>query len=219
MSLDNLTEHEKAFYDDGFRLGKEAAQHASNEKVFLSYIGEMYTAIDQLIDSILGMAKRQNIPVDCRKGCEYCCHQAVFANSYELHYLGNFINDKFYTPDKDAVIKKAVEKNKLTKKMSDEQVLSYKSPCPLLKDGACSAYQARPMACRIYLSMRLSSCIEFFKNPDNPNSFPQLLEFPLMAGRMMNEGFTAALREKDIEIAEFRMEDGLATMLKYGANR
>jgi len=219
MSLDNLTEHEQVFYNDGYQLGLQAAKKANDETAFLQCIADMYNAIDQFIDSILSLAKQQNVPVDCKKGCFYCCHQAVFANSYELHYLGNFINNTFYTTEKDAVIKRAVEKNDKTKKMNDDEVLHYKSPCPLLVDGACSAYNARPMACRIYLSMQLESCVEFYKNPRNPNNFAQLMDFPLMAGRMMNEGFTAALRENKIEIAEFRMEDGLASMLKYGANR
>ncbi len=219
MDTTKLNEHELLFYTDGFNLGKKAAEVAGNEPEFLSYVRELYRTVDQLLDSILSMAKRQQVNVACKKGCEYCCHQAVFANSYELHYLGNYINEKFYTPNKDQVINKAVAKDKAVLKLDEKQMLSYKSPCPLLIDGACSAYEARPMACRIYLSMDLPSCLEFFKNPDSATSYPQLLEFPLMAGRMMNEGFTAALRESGIEIAEFRLEDGLATMLKYGANR
>jgi len=217
MSLNNLTEHEKVFYDDGFRLGKEAAKHAKNEKLFLAYIEDMYLAIDGLIESILGLARSQNVPVDCKKGCEYCCHQAVYANSYELHYLGNFIQNNFPPDQKNEVLIKTKAKNSATSKLPNDQVLKYKSPCPLLSDGACSAYAARPMACRIYLSMKLDSCIEFFRNPDNSDNFPLLMDFPLMAGRMMNEGFTAALREAGIESAEFRLEDGLETVLVHGA--
>ncbi len=217
MNPGNLSEHERVFFEDGYRLGKEAAKHTKNEPMFLAYISEMYQAIDGLIDSILAMARKQNVSVDCKNGCEYCCHQAVYANSYELHYLGNFIKSNFSPEQKDDIQLKAEKKNKTTSSLSQEQVLKYKSPCPLLVKGSCSAYAARPMACRIYLSMKVGSCIEFFKNPDNENNYPQLLDFPLIAGRMMNEGFTAALREAGTETAEFRLEEGLESVLKYGA--
>ncbi|WP_163707321.1 YkgJ family cysteine cluster protein [Mangrovibacterium lignilyticum] len=217
MSLENLTEHEKLFFDDGFQLGKQAAENKTNEKAFLDCVNEAYKAIDGLIDSILAMAKKENVTVDCKNGCAYCCHQAVYANSFELHYLGNFISQNFTPDQQEEVKKKAKEKKATTEKLSHEEVLKYKSPCPLLKNGSCTVYAARPMACRIYLSMKLNTCIEFYKNPDNSDNYPLLLEFPLTAGRMMNEGFSAALKESGIEIAEFRLEDGLSTVLTNGA--
>jgi hypothetical protein len=72
------------------------------------------------------------------------------------------------------------------------------------------------MACRIYLSYKLESCLEFYRNPDNDANYPALLEFPLRAGQMMNEGFRAALKESGLETAEFRIEEGLSIVL---ANR
>ncbi|WP_372772930.1 YkgJ family cysteine cluster protein [Mangrovibacterium sp.] len=217
MSLDNLTEHEKLFFDDGYRLGEQAAAAKSDEKAFLNCVQDAYLAIDGLIDSILAMAQKQDISVDCKKGCAFCCHQAVYANSYELHFLGNFINQNFSAEQKEQAKTLAHEKNKITSGLSDEDVLHYKSPCPLLKENACSAYRARPMACRIYLSMKLESCVEFYRHPDKPDNFPLLLDFPLTAGRMMNEGFIAALKKADIEVAEFRLEDGLEGVLTHGA--
>lgn len=219
MSLENLTEHEQLFYTEGFKLGSEAAWVIADEQAYLDRITSMYAQIDGLIESILNMARSQQVPVDCRKGCSFCCYQAVFANSYELHYLSKFLKKTFPHQQVEAVRLKAIEKNEKVSVMSNDRQLNYKSPCPLLADGACSAYAARPMACRIYLSMSLNSCREFFEHPENESSFAQLLEFPLMAGRMMNEGFAAALHEKGIDIAEFRMEEGLASALTFGVNR
>ncbi len=217
MSLDNLSEHEQLFYNDGYKLGQVAAKHRKNETQFLSYIKEMYQTIDSVITSILNLAQQQGIGVDCKKGCAYCCHQAVFANSYEIHYLEKHLKSTFTKAKLNAVLNKAEEKNAITSALSEEEVLDYKKPCPLLVAGSCTVYEARPMACRIYLSMKVASCIEFYKNPGNKDNFPLLLDFPLSAGRMMNEGFTAALREAGVEVAEFRMEEGLKTALTFGA--
>ena len=219
MSLENLSDHEKLFFNDGYELGKQAAGKVADEKAFLSFVGEAYNGIDSLINSILELAHKQNIRVDCKKGCSFCCHQAVFANSYELHYLGNFLTENFNQEQRTIVQQRATAKNKHTRKLSEEEQLNYKSPCPLLHEGMCSAYQARPMACRIYLSMSVASCLEFYHHPKNPDNYPQLMDFPLIAGRMMNEGFMTALKESGIAIAEFRLEDGLETFLKNGVNR
>ncbi|WP_299580139.1 YkgJ family cysteine cluster protein [uncultured Sunxiuqinia sp.] len=208
-----LSEHEQLFFNDGYQLGQKAAKNGYREEDLFQALKQQYKAIDQLIDSIAMVAKQQDMPIHCQKGCSYCCHQAVFANSYELHYLGHFMQQTLPKEEIQHVYDTARTKNRTTSKLEEQTMLNYKSPCPLLKDNACSVYEARPMACRIYLSTKLSTCREFYQNPENEDNYPALLDFPLMAGRMMNEGFMAALKEKDIEIAEFRMEEGLQNLL------
>lgn len=210
----HFTENDRIFYADGYKLAQNAIQNGfSNESLFFA-IESLYSAIDEVNDSLLELARRQNIQVDCQKGCHWCCHQAVYANSYELHYLSEQLKSRFTQEEFSTVVQLAEKKNVITSKLSTEEILKYKSPCPLLKDGSCSIYAARPMACRIYLSTRLDTCLEFFNQPENEDNFPALIDFPLRAGRMMNEGFRAALKEIGIETAEFRLEEGLSIVLK-----
>jgi len=208
MSKQQLSEHDKAFYRDGYRLGS-SINNTKSEGPLFGAISTLYQSIDELIDSLLLLAQREGIAVDCKKGCSYCCHQAVFANSYEVHYLGSFLKTHFSKDELQQLIDNAKAKNDSVEALSDQEMLNAKFPCPLLKDGICQAYQARPMACRIYLSQKLSSCIEFYNNPNNQDNYPALLNFPLRAGRMMNEGFTAALKGNNILTTEFRLEEGL----------
>jgi hypothetical protein len=70
------------------------------------------------------------------------------------------------------------------------------------------------MACRIYLSTKLETCLEFFNHPENAANYPALIDFPLRAGQRRNEGFCAALKKIEIETAEFLLEEGLQTALK-----
>ncbi len=218
MSEKQLNEHEQAFYNDGFRLGTAAAKVRSDEKKFLGYVRDMLKSVDELIQMLEQHASRQGISIDCKKGCGFCCHQAVYANSYEFHLLSDFMKKKFNNAQRDSVRELALKKFENTKELSEQDVLNHKEACPLLIDNACSAYPARPMACRIYLSTKLESCLKFYHEPEKDESIPQLLEFPLSAGRMMNEGFTAALRENGIEIAELKLEEGLRTVLTHGVH-
>lgn len=208
-----LSENDRIFYSDGYKLAQDAfAGRLTTARLFAA-IETLYAAIDALNDSILAYSAKQNIRIACHKGCEWCCHQAIFANSYELHYLSEKIRENFPPEELTNALEKSREKNSVVSKLSEEEALKYKSPCPLLKDGVCSIYQARPMACRIYLSYKLETCLEFFRHPENEQNYPALLEFPLRAGQMMNEGFRAALKENGVETAEFRLEEGLSIVL------
>ncbi len=211
----HFTENDRIFYSDGYRLVQSAIQQGFSNQTLFSAIESLYAAIGGLNDSIVALAQRQGINVACSKGCQWCCHQAVYANSYELHYLAEQIKKKNSNKDLSELIDRTELKYSQTSGLSEDEILKYKSPCPLLnKDGACTMYSSRPMACRIYLSTKLSSCHEFFHHPENESNYPALIEFPLRAGRMMNEGFRAALKEFGIETAEFRIEEGLRIVLK-----
>lgn len=210
----HFTENDRVFYSDGYRLVQTAIQQGLTNATLFSAIESLYTAIDGLNDSILSLAERQNMGVACHKGCHWCCHQAVYANSYELHFLSEKIKNRFSSEIISKWIKAAEAKSNATSKMSEEEISKYKFPCALLEDGACSVYDARPMACRIYLSTKLETCLEFYHHPENESNYPALIDFPLRAGRMMNEGFRAALKGNGIETAEFRLEEGLKIVLK-----
>lgn len=198
---------EKAFYKDGYQFGLKAIK--TDPADFSDAISGMYEAIDNLIDSLTEFASNQGQNISCKKGCEWCCHQPVFALDYELEYLSNYLAMNFTSAQQEEIKTLAIKKQKKLQPLEGNDLLNAKHACPLLKDGACIAYSARPMACRIYLSTNLNSCLKFFHEADDKNSFPALLDFPMRAGRLMNEGFKAALKTKGIVANEFRIEEKL----------
>lgn len=210
----HFTDNDRIFYSDGYKLAQSAIQQGFTNDSLFSALKSLYEAIDGLNNSILALAQRQNIQVACHNGCHWCCHQAVYANSYELHFLSEQVKKNFTEKELSSLISLTEVKYAQTSVLTEMEILKFKSPCPLLKNGSCSIYSARPMACRIYLSTKIESCMEFYQHPENDENFPALIDFPLRAGRMMNEGFRAALKEFGIETAEFRLEEGLRIVLK-----
>jgi hypothetical protein len=63
------------------------------------------------------------------------------------------------------------------------------------------------MACRIYLSSDVNSCLKFFHHPEDKSNYPALLNLTLRCGQMMNEGFKAALKTSGRITKEFRIEE------------
>jgi Fe-S-cluster containining protein len=208
-STQSFSDLEKAFYSDGYQLGMKTVECNLSQDSLLLSISEMYSAIDKLIDSVNELAKQQHQPIECKKGCDYCCHQPVFALDYEMQYLNTFIKKNF-TKQKQAEVKiRAHNNQQKLLDLSETEILNTKQPCPLLENDFCSVYEARPMACRIYLSTNVKTCLKFFTVPEDKSNFPALLEFPMRAGRFMNEGFKSALKTNGISVKEFRIDEKL----------
>jgi Fe-S-cluster containining protein len=200
---------ENAFYSDGYKLGMNVAVSDNNKEVLFESISEMYSSIDSLIETLTEFAVKQNQRIDCTKDCEWCCHQPVFALDYELEFLNDFICRNFSEETQTEIKKRAGKKNNKLSMLKEIDLLNAKYPCPLLENGACIAYQARPMACRIYLSGNVNSCLNFYHKPQNKTSIPALLNLTLRTGQMMNEGFKAALKTNGIKTHEYRIEEKL----------
>ncbi|MCG6188859.1 YkgJ family cysteine cluster protein [Maribellus maritimus] len=204
-----FNEYLRAFYSDGYRIAINAAESIDSKEILFSAIEEMYQQIDELTVSISELSQRQNTTIDCKKGCQWCCHQPVFAMNYELDYLNFFIKTNLKTGKQKDIQARARGKAKKLKGLTNDALLNSKHPCPLLENGMCIAYKARPMACRIYLSTHLKTCLKFYNTPNDKKNFPALLEFPMQAGRMMNEGFKSALKATGFKPEEFRIEEKL----------
>lgn len=77
--------------------------------------------------------------VACKKGCAYCCYQQIQISSLEAEYIRE---------------KTGIFPAKLSAAPSrDLQEFSGNTPCPFLKQGACSIYEHRPIICRIHVSL------------------------------------------------------------------
>ena len=205
----NLKELEKQFHADGFRMGMIAVEGGFSDETLYAAVKNLHEMVDELVESFSEFAGRNDQEPACKKGCHWCCHQPVFALSYELDYLSDFVDENFSAPLRKEISARAIEKHKKLENLKGDALLNSKLPCPLLENGSCMTYAARPVACRIYLSTQLDSCLNFYNEPENDSSIPALLQFPMRMGRMLNEGFKAALKANRVKVEEFGIEKKL----------
>jgi Fe-S-cluster containining protein len=206
----------RIFYRDGYRLAARYLEEDLNEENLLKAIRHLYDSMDELLDAFLQRSAAEGKPAECRKGCHWCCHQAVFATTHEILFLGMHVRKNHQAKEQESFLERAREKSLLTAGRSLEEQLKIRKACPFLYDGSCSVYPARPMACRIYLSSSEAACRREFDDPGDQRSFPELFEFPLQAGRMLNEGFVAWLKQHGKVSSELLLEQGYAAMLTHG---
>jgi hypothetical protein len=108
--------------------------------------------------------------VACRRGCSYCCHNAVAATAPEAlllaaHVRGRIERGELVRDDLAARLRSTAGKGRIER-------FGAKLPCALLGNALCSAYTARPLACRQVLSFLVEPCIEEFESIDGEFSVP-----------------------------------------------
>ena len=209
-------EIDKIFYRDGYRMAQSYLDQELSPVQMHEAIRALYEAMDKLLDAFLHRAGEEGQPVSCEKGCAWCCFQEVFAITHEFLYLNDYVQKQLTEAERAGVLERAQEKVKLSMNKTVEEQLKIRAACPFLESNSCMVYEARPMACRIYLSASISSCKQEYDHPGEKRSFPGLFDFPLRAGRMMNEGFVAWLKKAGLQVSELPIEQGYASMLTLG---
>jgi len=123
---------------------------------------------------------RDAAPLACRKGCAYCCYAAVMITAPEAFRLARAVRTDKATP--------FLARAAATAGMSAAQRFGRKLPCPLLKDGLCTVYAARPLSCRRVASFAVEPCREEYEGlggdillPRAPLAHAGNAQIPLLA--------------------------------------
>ena len=209
MPANSKTDYDDAgtiFFQDGYRLAKEFIGRGISRSAILQLMVSAYESIDGLINSFRNRCEREGMHVDCKQGCTFCCSQAVLASNHEILLIWQYLDEHVPIQVLNGIKARTFSKDEVTGKMSAMEFLHYNHPCPFLSNDACLIYPVRPMACRCYLSSSISSCRDQQNNPDDKTKIAALYEFPLKAGRGMNEGIRSAMMEGGLVPSEWLLE-------------
>src|SRR5512143_3526613 len=92
----------------------------------------------------------------CRGGCAWCCRLPVNATAPEGKLAARYIEEKFNTKDKGALIVRI--RGWLAWYKTGEHARE-RVDCPFLERELCSIYGVRPMGCRVHYSEDASACM------------------------------------------------------------
>lgn len=133
---------------------------------------EFVFAFYQVFDQTLfgEMARDPNVKnISCRKGCHFCCRMNVMLTEAEASLIGR------HCQEQNIPIPKRYLEEQL-KYDWQEVSRSEVGWCTFLKQGECSIYAVRPLACRKYLVSSLPERCDILKNPA-PNNFVQIATY------------------------------------------
>ena len=143
------------------------------------------------LDEQLARIRRLHAAPACARGCAMCCHLRVMATPAEVFGLARYIRRQLAAGALQELARQVSGTAIRLRGIPRERLLATNVPCPLLVDGACSMYAARPFNCRAYHSLDVDACTASFNNPGDASlTHPQ----SAMVARV-NEGVQQGLAD------------------------
>jgi uncharacterized protein len=96
--------------------------------------------------------------VACRAGCDACCQVPVGVQAHEVLLAAQHVQKHFSPLELEALIARAAAHRAAFAGRSIPERVALRSPCVMLREGACSIYEARPEACRSHHSHDAAAC-------------------------------------------------------------
>lgn len=121
----------------------------------LSVVATAYKGFDKAYASAPAEARAR---VACRAGCDACCHTPVGAQAHEVLLAARHIQTHFSPSELEAVIERAAAHRAAFAALPLAARAALRRPCPLLREEACSIYEARPESCRSHHSHDAAAC-------------------------------------------------------------
>ena len=105
--------------------------------------------------------------IACQKGCWYCCCiPQILTSIPELFRILAYVRETYSPEELNALRERARDYTAKVNGRSLEELASEPAfPCPLLVDGCCSVYEARPLTCRGYNSLDVDECRRDYESP------------------------------------------------------
>lgn len=107
-------------------------------------------------------------PLACIEGCNFCCYNLLEVTPPEALFLGHYVAQEFSDQEKQELLEALERAIALRAGKNKVQLakIRQKLPCPLLRDGRCSAHRARPLMCRAMHSLDAAQCRAAFQSRD-----------------------------------------------------
>ena len=121
---------------------------------------------DTLIDQSSQKSQRA-----CHAGCAWCCYlPVVLVTTAEALHLARWLRSHCSTSELDAL------RRRLSARLQHQQASAEKDApplaCPLLRNNRCMAYEARPLKCRAWNSLRLADCEQAYGHGSSARQVP-----------------------------------------------
>ena len=156
-----------------------------------------------------GVIAERRIDVACARGCSYCCHLRVEIRPHEAFVLARHIESRFDATRRALIVARCEATLRRISPLSPPQHVRAGVPCALLEDGACSAYEGRPAACRKYYSLSVDTCRNAFHDTQAPLTGALEDEEVRLAGNALALGYAMGLADAGYDTALYELHFAL----------
>ncbi len=162
---------------------------------------------------VLAVASAVPEKAACSKGCWFCCHFRVSASAYEVLALAAWV-ERNLGAERQAEIRNTARQNAASLRALDPVARLRKNlPCPVLHEGACGAYAARPSRCRSYHATDVEGCKDAYARPDEPGAGHTLIPPVHVVARTLAAGFREAIVAESFDDRLYELSSALTEAL------
>lgn len=148
----------------------------------------------------------------CRRGCSWCCHNAVSVSAPEAFRLADALA-RLPAEERVAVEAALRARAAATAGLALDEQARRRTPCALLAaDGACRLHAARPLPCISITSFDAGACERAFRSPDGKAKIP-VDGALLRSGGAHNLALRLASRDAGLGDARYELHDALVRCL------
>jgi Fe-S-cluster containining protein len=105
----------------------------------------------------------------CHEGCHFCCYLKVSVTPPEVFWIAEQLARTASSAERARIAALALELSADPRIFSEYEKPAARLPCPLLSDaGACSVYEARPLACRAWNALDAEACRRALDDDSEP---------------------------------------------------
>jgi hypothetical protein len=164
----------------------------------------------KVLDARLVEVPRQSrARIACARGCAMCCHLRVMATPAEILGLAAYLEDTLAGGELSALAARVAAAAQRLRALPPERILSTNIACPLLVDGACSAYPARPLNCRAYHSLDVEACRASFEHPGDMSLTHPQSALVSRVNEGVQQGFIDAMRGVAVDTRQYELVTAL----------
>ena len=201
-------ELQQAFDRERARASSAASPEAA---VACAQTIRMYGRLAELQRDVIA---QRRVDIACERGCSYCCHLRVEIRPHEAFVLAEHIATRFDDPQRAATVARIEANLRRIAPLSAAAHVRAGIPCALLDpDGTCSAYDARPAACRKYYSVSVSTCRNAFDDTSAPLTGELEDEAVRLAGNAVTLGHAQGLDDAGYDAALYEFHFALQKAL------
>jgi Fe-S-cluster containining protein len=148
---------------------------AIKSKPSVEGLARLVKDLDLAVDSEIAQIQAQvGKNLDCREGCSHCCYRVISCTLPEVIRVASHILETFSNYEIGVLHKRLYQYEREVIPSFGLDLYKLRPACPLLVDGRCSVYEARPLECRAMNSEDVSACARFKEFPNLNPGIPMI---------------------------------------------
>ncbi|MEO8536058.1 MAG: YkgJ family cysteine cluster protein [Betaproteobacteria bacterium] len=154
-----------------------------------------------------------HVTIECSRGCSYCCHLRVEIRPHDAFVLAEHLRRTCTAVELAAVLERLRHNLARIASLSADEHIRAGIPCALLKEGACTAYEARPATCRKYHSVSVATCRDAYHDTSAPLTGEIEDERVRLAGNAVALGYAKGLDDSGFDAGLYEFHFALQRAL------